>query len=79
MELLPIRGPTATAFNSLKVLTLNASIAGLAKGAVAFVIVLGTIGTVLQDVKVSRLERRPALKAHETGAVVSTRQTAIGR
>lgn len=71
VKLLTIGRAWAGALVGLEVLTFNTVVTSGANGAIFFVVMLGAVRAVIEDVKVVRLERRSALVAYETGTVIS--------
>jgi hypothetical protein len=77
VEFLGIAGPRTSAFVCLKVFAFDTFVTSSANRAVAFVVVLGAVGSVLEHVKVVCFEGEAALEADEAGAVIAACQAAV--
>lgn len=71
-------GSIVVTLHGFKILAFNTRMARRTKGSITLMIMLGTEGMVVEDVKVCRLERRITLKANKTSAVVATCEASIG-
>jgi hypothetical protein len=71
VKFLTIGRAWAGALVSLEVLTFDTVVTSGANGAITFVVMLGAVRAVIEDIKVVRLEGRSALEAYETGTVIS--------
>ena len=79
MELAAVAWAAAHSFIGFEILALDTAVASAAQRAVQFVVVLGAVGLVLEDVEVCRLEWNTAVAACEAIAMVTARKSTICR
>lgn len=70
--------PTLVELDGLQVLALDAGMAGGTQGSIALVVVLSAVRAVVQNIEVSRLERRMTLETDKAAAVIAAGETAVG-